>query len=189
MIPKIHECLDNEILRPAMCHALLTKEDFVASDAHILVVHETGELFSPEVVESIPKDGLLIPRECLVDMAKVSALGIEIIKNPDTIKVLHQTKGQGDFSRFHEYKINGGQINGMNAVYPNYKAVLPDEKEVAPIKAIGLKPALLEKLCKAMGASNLAISFISPDRPILCRPLNGDYFNVKGIIMPVMITD
>lgn len=188
MFPKMYECINADPLRPVMKYALLTKEDFVASDAHILVVHKTKEVFHEDFVKQIPKSGIFLSRECLVDIAKTSAETLNLIKGHKLIEVTHYQKSRGYFKRYHNYRVEEtGKMERF--VYPNYKAVFPEDK-AAPIDRIKLNAGLLAKLEKAMGVDyGITLNFIASDKAIICEPAGGEYQLVKGLIMPMMITD
>ena len=100
MIPKIHECLSNDELRPVLNYALVTKEHTVATDAHLLVVHSTPELFDKEFVKAIPEEGMLLGGDALREMAKKTVQFIIYNRDAETengmgvINVLHKKGGK-----------------------------------------------------------------------------------------------
>ena len=184
MIPKIYECLADDALRPAMSYALVTREKTAASDAHILVVHSTKELFGPEFVKSIPEEGFMFTRELLVDLAKLSAQQIEYLEETKQIKVTHFPKGKEPANRYFDIK----KQNMFTGKYPDFEKVLPKDK-LKPLESICFNPAILVRLTKAMtiGGDKVRLKFRSPPHAIVCEALsNQEYPSCIGIIIPVM---
>lgn len=191
MIPKIYECLANDSLRPIMEYALITKSEVAASDAHILVIHQTNELFPLEFVQTIPEEGLLFGRSLLIDLSKQSAIDIKIVKiegGQDLIRVTHRPKRHPYYNTYHEFKLNNGEGDFMTK-YPDYEKVIPKGKP-EPLTEVGLKPSLLHRLMKAMAAphdtNNMKLTFTGIGQAILCKPLYDEYTGCRGLIMPVL---
>lgn len=191
MIPKIYQCLANDELRPVMCHAFIGPKEVAASDAHILVIHATADLFPADFIKTIPEDGLYFGRSLLVDLSKPSATQMERVKmeeGRDLIRVTHTPKGQAYYNTYHEFK----EVNAENGFYPSYHKVLPEGIE--PLKDVCIKPTLLERLMKAMashsetqaGYATMKLTFYGDGKAIMCKPLSNDYPSCRGLIMPVM---
>jgi hypothetical protein len=102
------------------------------------------------------------------------------------IEVFHlpHGRGSGSYKRYYEVKFN----KDLTTIYPNYRAVFPSkEKKLEPVSKIGVNPALLSKLQKAMGAdTGVRFEFYGEAHSILCYPLGVNYSFCKGLIMPVM---
>ena len=186
MIPKIYECLANDELRPAMNYALVTKEEVAASDAHILVIHKTAELFPEEFIKEIPKAGLLMGKALLQDLNKSSVRSLRYITldGDGIIIITHAPEGKTPFKRYFEVKLNGEDFT-----YVDYNAVWPKEesREKAGVKAIALNSNLLARLERALGAeSGVHMELYGAMKAIVVRGKGGDYIQAKGLIMPMM---
>ena len=186
-LPQIYQCLADNDLRPAMMYALLKKSLIAATDAHILVVHASSELFDKEFLESIPEDGLLLGKEVLKDLTKTSIHSVTYHPDMKLIEVFHRPKRVGgSFKRYFEVKL----YSETSPLFPNYKDVFPSkDKKPVPVERIGIGPTLLSRLQKAMGANNgVKLEFYGEDEAIICHPKGGDYLFCKGLIMPIMLT-
>lgn len=181
MKPKIHECLATDELRPAMSYAFVTKEETAATDAHILVVHRTSEIFDDLFIPQIPEGGLFVGKEPLVDLAKKDVLKVNFIESHSILEVIHQDRYKKLTKRYFDVKM----AKDVDFQYPKYNSVFPDGQE--KISGIGLNPAYLNRLCKALGAENgVNLQFYGEHRPIIVKPHSSDYPTAKGLIMPVM---
>ena len=59
-LPKLHlVCQDYSQIRPIMNYILVTKDDVVATDAHVLVIHKTRDLFDEHFINK-----MLQPTSC-----------------------------------------------------------------------------------------------------------------------------
>ena len=186
-LPQIYQCLDDSDMRPAMNYALIQKDETAATNAHILVVHASSELFDAEFLESLPDDGLMVGKEALKDLSKSDIHSITFHPDMKLIEVLHVPGrvGWGSYKRYFEVKLQ----SDMSTLFPKYKTVFPSkDKKKKDISQIGLHAGLLLRLQKAMGASSgVKMEFYGEDQSIICHPKGGDYSFCKGIIMPVII--
>lgn len=184
MIPKIYECLSDDLLRPVMCHALITKDETAASNSHILVVHKTSELFNQEFIDDLPEGGILVGKDALKDMALKNVQSVWYDPEIKLIKVIHQPTGGGEvINRYFEVKIP--EPGGWK--FPDYNKVWPEG--VGEVPEIKIKPLLLAKLFKAMGAeAALTMKFTDPTKGVICEGGSYQWPSAKGLIMPMMIT-
>ena len=162
-------------------YALITKEHTVATDAHILVVHKTSELFDEEFVKAIPKEGMLLGGDALREMAKKTVTNIIFTKESNTITVLHNKGGKAIFEPETQEKIG---------TFPNYESVIPKMEDNKMVMAMGLDAKKMLRLQNALSieTTGLKCYFTGESRAILCYPMNGDMFpSAKGLIMPMMI--
>lgn len=207
MIPQIHHCLATDELRPVMQHAFISPKEVAASDAHILVVHSTDDLFPATFVNTIPEEGLFFPRPLLIDLAKPSAIDLQIVKISDTgelIMVTHQPKGRGQSPYRTYFEFIRGEADGKDEegeyrtprnswVYPAYQKVFPTTK-TEPMENVNLKPEYLLRLEKGMTSSkdrqesltNVKLIFYGYGKAILVKSLRDTYPSCRGLIMPVM---
>lgn len=187
MIPKIHECLANDELRPAMNYALVTKEETAASDAHIMVVHRSAEIFTdPDFLEEIPEKGILIGKEALKDLALQDVHHVEYTEvGGNLIIVTHAPNRGASFRRYFEVLLNGDEYT-----FVDYNKVWPkkEDKQKGGVESIGFNSTLLAKLEKALGATTgVNLEFYSPMKAIVVRGKGSEeYTQAKGLIMPMM---
>ena len=188
MIPKIYECLGKDPHRPIFDYALITKEHTVATDAHIMVVHKTSELFEKDFVAHIPEEGMLLGGDALRDMAKKDVEQIILNKQSDkslpknNITVLHRKGGKAIF----EVREHGGLDN-----FPNWSGVMPKIEDNTTVMAIGIDARKLLRLQNALATETAGLKcyFTGESGAILCYPTNVDtqYPSAVGIIMPMKI--
>ena len=185
MKPKIHECLANDELRPTMCHALITSEDIVASDAHVLVWHKTKDFFDEDFIKSIPKEGILVPKPALYDLSLRSAenFGSRYFESKDKKVRMIIIRHEDDEERYFKVRLNNGEAMQK---YPAWQKVWPTLKETEPVTSIGINPVFLAKLAKAIGSNQLHIRFHGANKAMVVFEHRGDYENAKGLIMPAM---
>ena len=179
MIPKIHECLGKDQYRPIFEYALITKEHTVATDAHLLVVHSTPELFDKEFVKAIPEEGMLLGGDALREMAKKTVQFIVFDKG--IIKVLHNKGGQAIFEPQTQEEIG---------TFPNWESVMPKMEDNSLIMAIGIDAKKALRLQNALGIEQpgLKYYFTGEDKAIICYPINPEMFpSARGLIMPMQI--
>ena len=178
MIPKIHECLSKDEYREVLNYAYVTKEHTVATDAHLLVVHSTPELFDKEFVKAIPEEGMLLGGDALREMAKKT---VEHIILNGQITVLHRKGGKAIFEvRKH------GDLD----IFPDWKSVMPKKEDNKLIMAIGIDAKKALRLQNALGIEQVGMKyyFTGEDKAIICEPINAEMFpSARGIIMPMQI--
>ena len=189
-LPKLHlVCQDYSQIRPIMNYILVTKDDVVATDAHVLVIHKTRDLFDEHFINKMP-DRFLIHMN---QWKRICLKHYNIEFDNDEIIVQHHgyqnafkitMEGEKPASLLHSY---GG------FEYPLYNKVLLPDSEIQAVENIGLNPILVDKLTKAMfspndATKNLKLTFYGSNRHIMAHPVNSEY-SAKALIMPVMITE
>lgn len=71
---------------------------------------------------------------------------------------------------------------------PDFEAVLKAEGEHVPIEKIGIEKTYLNDLTDAIGLKRVKMDFYSESSKIIVTPINDDFLDVKGLIMPIMTT-
>lgn len=163
-------------LREVMQYVKVTREVMVATNAHILAVVPTADMFNDEFIQAIPEEGVLIHRE---DWKKMLQYEIatwktegEVIKliHPKKRNLLIEVEKEEDISRF-----------------PNWEAVIPDAKDrVVELNQIRINFELGVELQKALGFENGRLSFSGQSRPIFVD--SSKHEGRYGVIMPVMLS-
>lgn len=181
---KLHLATSKDKLRPVLNSVLVTKENIVATDSHILARIPTDTIFDPESIDTIPETGLLIDStiwkavynaESLHLITKGSYYIIAYYKNKPTI----------------EYRI---EENGKQGKYPEWQRVIPDHDHAKQeTDTMHLNPKLLENLRQALDATaGLKLQYNGDTKPITIKPTlsrekreetakHGD-----GLIMPII---
>lgn len=167
-------------LRPVMGHVLVTKENCVATDAHVMGIIPTAEIFDAQFIEQLGETPLLIFSS---DWKKMNnATGIMWKDRAKNIIEIFYKKGRPALIEAEtEEKI---------AKYPNWKAVIP-ETPGGETEKLCFSPTLLLNLTKALGFEGPArLEFCDAlNRPIRVTECNKESKSkAYGIIMPVMDT-
>jgi hypothetical protein len=177
-LPKLHLACSDEELRPVMQHILVTKKEICASDAHILVIHQTKDIFSKEFIESMPAKFLIHKEQWKQICKKHIALKFE----NGAIEVIYN-----GYSIMHKIK-----TPEINLVYPDYKKIMLKKKDKEDVGEIGISSELLHKLTDAMfynyQTKGLKLEFFGQTKHIIVTSSSGES-KVKGLIMPIMITE
>lgn len=71
---------------------------------------------------------------------------------------------------------------------PNYESVFKAEGKSHPIEKIGLAKNYLNDLTAALGLDRIKMDFYSESAKIIVSPINEEYLDIKGLIMPIMTT-
>lgn len=180
---KLHLATSKDSLRPVMQHILLTKDSFVATDAHIMAVIPNNLILHPNSIELIPEEGLLIN----------SAIW-KVIYNADDIMIHKEDQ---------DYKITGWfkkkpamqfklELNGWNGGtignFPNWQQVIPQEVARQEMSMTGINAKLLMNLSDALNASNgFKLEFNGSNKGIVCTPIGKEDLKPYGLIMPIKI--
>lgn len=190
MIPKLHLALADDMLRPVMCHCLVTRQDVVASDAHILVKHRAIDLFPESFIKTIPAGGVFFSTFIMKELAKTTAKQIEFTRNQQSVRIFHKQNVKYNPNEWIvEAKVTynpsiKGPLDTPIEQYPNYNAVIPNLKDLKEIEVIAFRASLIDRLAKAMGGDNLQLRFKCTASAIFVKTKNEDYQAV-GVIMPI----
>ena len=166
-------------LRPILKYIKVTKEKCIATNAHVLGIVPTNEVFEEEFIEEIPDDGFLIHSE---EWKKLKGNLIVEWKTPITnqngvIKVIFKKKRPILFETASE-KIIGKYIN--------WQAVIP-QGELQMINKVGINCRLAYDLQKSLGAdSGFRFEFYGDGKGIKCYPI-ASASKAYGLIMQVKI--
>ena len=176
-LPKLHLACAKDALRPVMEHILITKDEIVATDAHILAILKTKDVFSDEFIAEMP-ERFLIHKSQWKDFYNgafnFTFKDKAICVHYNGYEVLHKIKNEGDSIK-----------------YPNYDAFIPNQSDTKSLCEIGLNAFSLKTIVEALtfpyDVKTVKLQFFGANRAILVTPTNVDC-NSRGIIMPAMIT-
>jgi hypothetical protein len=179
MKQKLHLVLGKDDLRPIFKFMLLSREVVVATNSHILVVHDPNEIFEQHFIDTIPDGEWLVPAKAVQEMSKPKAfyyvkdgyLNIEIKGSKTAYKMIP----------------NGGE----EGTYPNYTVVIP-ESYGYEANIIQVNPALLNDLRQAIEPESpgVILEFSGLGRAMKVRVSDRfDIKNYKAVIMPMMLNE
>lgn len=166
----------NDDLRPAMMHVKITKENMVATNAHILGVVPTNEVFNDEFIEGIPESGILIHKD---DYKKFKNFDYAQWKSKDVIEIFYKGKKRNVLIPICTEENIG--------TFPKWETLIPREEDAQELSKIGVNMGLAYELQRALDATSLKMVFIAPNKAILVKPLPSENSKAYGIIMPAML--
>jgi hypothetical protein len=176
---KLHLATSKDKLRPVMQSILVTKENIVATDAHIMAVVPTALVFNEASIECLPDNGLLIDAQ--IWKAIYSAESITVYLDGDAYKIA------GHFNNKPSAEFRA-ETNGSIGNFPNWYQVIPTEDKREPMPAIGINAKLLMNLSDAIDASNgLKLETNGSQKGIIAKPIGLDTGEPYGLIMPIKI--
>lgn len=174
-LPKLHlACSDSE-LRPSLNYVLVTKDNIVATNDRILVVHKTKDVFNDVFIASMPERFLIHYKSWQ-----------QLCRKHDKIRFIDGLIEQTVDTCVHIFK---PIYETEEFKYVQWEAAIPKTKP-SPIKNIGVNPNLLKRLSDAMSLDDsymgLILFFYDKHKAIYVKHKNIEN-NSYGIIMPVMI--
>jgi hypothetical protein len=174
---KLHLATSKDSLRPAMQSILITKTDIVSTDAHIMAVVPTGDIFDIDSIQCIPDKGLLIDGQIWKSI--YTAEQITIYETNGGYKICGHFKSKPSM----EFKV---EKNGDGANFPNWLSVVPTEDKREEMGLIGINPKLLFNLSEAIGADmGLRLETNGRQKGIVVCPINKEDNKSYGLIMPI----
>ncbi len=184
--PKIHKACAIDILRPVMEHVFVSKKVIKASDAHVLIHHETSEVFDLAFISSLPDKPILIHRIHFAEMTRCGSEHHEIEK--DLIKYYYR-----ELWHYVPFVIDGdvGKSTNFNMNYPDTDSVFPKKEDKSDVGEIGITPHLLNKIAEALDfeQSPVRLVFHTESKAIAVKRLHGNYPLAKALVMPVMLNN
>ncbi|NLG04520.1 MAG: hypothetical protein GX567_11945 [Clostridia bacterium] len=187
-IPALHYAISDDDIRPALESVWVGKEDTVATNGHILVVHKTKTLFGEEFANSVPEEGIRLTRRMIIDIRKREVEEVRLSEDKTMITLLPS------IMLSHILPTIGYKLPKDIPAMPDYKKVIPKKAESKPIDKIKFNPNLIDDLHKAMSPDPrnklfLIFYFRSADKGCLVIPSTDDpdYKDSYAVIMPAML--
>lgn len=173
---KMHLACGSDDLRPVMQYVKVNRDVCVATNAHIMAVVPTTQMFNKEFISHIPDGGVLIHKE---DWKKM--LGFE--------SATWKTKGEV-IALVSEKKRNSlieAELEKNVNTFPNWQSVIPNEKErTGELNAIGINFSLAFDLQRALGIEECRLQFSSYNKAI--HVSSRDITNkAYGVLMPIVL--
>ncbi len=170
-LPRIDLACSDDNFRLVMNYILVTKDEIVASNSHILVIHKTNNIFDEQFIDEMP-DRFLIHK----NNWKLFCKGHHYIIFLDGLIIIRYDGYDQTIKPIFE------EIEFMTLKYPDYKKILKSKSETG-LSNFGLSVKNLTLLSKSMGCDRLKFEFTQGEYSHL-NVSNGE---IKGIIMPIMI--
>ena len=187
-IPALYYATSKDGLRPAISSTFVSREDTVATDAHIIVVHKTKVLFGEEFADSLPEKGIMLSDKCIKDIRKKEVAYVQLSSDKKEIILFPELR------YIHKYPRIIYKLEEDFEKFPNYKSIIPSITEMKPIDKIKFGSKLLNNLHKAMSPDGgLGSYFIynfrsSIEGCLVTMPAEEiEYSESYGIIMPSML--
>lgn len=182
MLPKLHLiCGKEEVLRPALCHVQITREDLRASDAHCLAIYPTADTALAKC--ELPEEPIYLHREHYKLLAAPSVQFITYDAENRIFRAIH--KGSKPDSLVH--------VDKMDERYPDFEPLIPRWQDGVELSVLGINPIILLNLAEAIAKPgekdlSLALKFSGMTRAVMAKSLQNDA-EVKAIIMPVAVNE
>lgn len=162
-------------LYESMQYVKVTKKETVATNAHVLAIIPTSEIFDEEFIKDIPDDGLLIHADDWKKMLQFDTA--EWKTKGSVIKLCHSKKRNVLIEVEHE--------DDLGFKYPNYESVIPQEYG-SNVEDLRLNPKYLHDLQQALNADGVQMLFPKKGQGIKVMPVEGvTESEAYGIIMPI----
>lgn len=179
---KLHLACGDEMLRPVLSYIKVTKQICITTNAHILAIVNTENVFGEQFTEELKDDAeIYIHSKHYAQLTKFSN---RLALNDGSITGYNK-KGETFICPFKTKE----QLEGT---YPDFERVIPnfDElgKDYCSLNAVSINPKLLLNLQSALGTDLPLTLYFSggSHRPIIALEPNGDSL---GLIMPCQITN
>jgi len=182
---KLQDCISKDSFREEQQYALATKAETVVTDANVLVVHSTVELFGEEFSNSLPEDGILLSKDALISISKATFFAIEYKADVKQVQVTHSTKSNDAIASLFPVK-----LNKVGLTFPQYANLFDNKSELdGEAVEIGINPKLFNNLSNAMGWNGGVELRITSSRNAIVVRNKADslYPSAKGLIMPMML--
>lgn len=180
----------NDDQRPTLSHVLVTKEHLVATNAHVLAVVKTENIFNKAFIDTIGDDRYLVRK---ADWKNIKP-GNTFVRDGDMIKIINNRSKKEVFIPL--------LLESSVGTYPNWKAVVPrlTDKEPFELSSIGINAQFCTDASKAIGARKCKFTFYGKSRAMELDSSHYDdednrwhkdvpYTDNYALIMPVMIND
>ncbi|MBS3739659.1 MAG: hypothetical protein KGY51_11810 [Psychroflexus sp.] len=171
----LHLITSKDDLRPPLKYIKVTKENCVATNAHVIGVIPTTDIFSDEFIEKVPEEGFILHPE---DWKKLKNNTDIVWKSNDVIKISYSKKRDALIEIESESNIGK---------FPNWEAILPSEyAETQPLPSIGINMKLAYDLQKAIGSDKgLKLDFYGVAKGVVVKPIRSTS-KAYGLIMPII---
>jgi len=176
---KLHFACSKDDLRPSMTQVYVTKENIVATDANILAVVPTKDVFDDPSIDLLPEEGLYIDSN---DWKKLVG-AYQVIYNGEFVVAF--------FPRKSEAHVRPRTIEDVGN-YPQWEQIVPDTSKFDSVGRIGLNPKMLYNLHQALDVPTFKLEFAGENKPVAVAMPDDAYAtsgNQYGIIMPLLIQD
>ena len=152
-------------LRPMFQNVFLTREDVVATDAHVLGRIPTSEVMNQDEADKIPEEGILIAGEDWKRLLGANWIGFDA---PGIIRATFAKKTDA----LIPYK-----LQKEVGTFPNWKQVTPPRANIDAINHIGLNASLFHRLQEALSPNcGFLIEFHGTMKAAIALPIYTDKY-------------
>lgn len=176
--PQMNLVCGKDDLRPILSHVFVTKDHCVATNAHIMIIAQTKELFPSEIINIIPEEGFYIHSE---DWKKITQCDAVLVESEKVLELVHSKK-RNEFIK----------IESIDSVgkYPDWKSVIPNStgSEKEAFHFFGINANYLAILQKSIcGNNSICIETFRQKKGYLVKSIVKE-INTVGLIMPCSTT-
>ena len=176
---KLHMACGKDELRPAMTNVFVTKQFCVATDAHIMAIVPTTDIFTGEKsMDNIPEEGMYINAN---DWRKL--VTAKFVEYDGEFVIAY-------FARKSPAHVKPIPIADIGP-YPNWKAVIPSSDRFDSVSKIGVNPKFIYNLHQALDMPMFKLDFIAQNVAIAVSMPEFGYGlesgHQFGIVMPSML--
>ena len=149
-----------------------------ASDAHIL-----ARVSINTITMSLTDEEKALLNGCAIHADAYKALChydfINIVSDGDKVKIV---------CPLYRNKITFELVSKKTLAWTDFEEVLKADGEHHPIERIGIEQKLLGNLSDALGIKRVKLDFYSESSKIIVSPIDQESGDIKGLIMPVLVT-
>lgn len=175
---KLHLCCESDGLRPTMEHIYFKDGFAYASDGSVAVKMGIMQIsdFTPEEVAFM--DDQFIHRKTYEAIIKHSFVEVTITG----FKVIGEASIEYPFAK---KTVMEGDKEVIVLKFPDVNRILDQERvREGSLSLIGMRIDMIEKLGQAFPCDKFLFRFTESDKAVLVRPLDLDYDQCIGIVMP-----
>ena len=174
---KLHKITRQDDIREEFQHIFIDKDNIVATNAHILVIVPKTLFFEGQEIPEMFVRGR--------DWAKIYPRKNHFVKYEENHLVLYS-----------EAKLYRGEVARVKPIlkenagfkYPDYTKVIPNG-ELKEVDKIGINSYFMRLYNKATGINEIKLSFYGHGKPIVIKPFDDYYQDVKAVIMPIVLPE
>ena len=168
-------CDTNNELRPFLEYIIFDHGYAYATNARILAKVNLQTLTGLEPEETSKLNGFCIHKDAYKILV---GHDIEEITDDETPSIVCRIKANTfSFQLYPNEKIKP----------PKYEEILKAEGEHHPIEKIAINGKMFNDLAESLGQSRVKMDFFTESSKIIVTPIDADYLDVKGLIMPVVV--
>lgn len=172
-LPKLHLVCSTDKLRPSFKHVMITKENIVATNAHVLIELKTKYYFNDDFINDMP-DKMFIHKNNFKQLTLLS-YGYKYNAEKQLIELFYDG-----------YKKYIQVIIDPDFIFHNYEKAFP--VKIEEVRKVGLYLDNFDLINKALFLpdmiSNVKVKFYGENRAIVISPKD-EFTENRALIMPI----